>query len=441
MPGPDASASRPSMNPPASHTILHPAWLRRVALFGAMLISGGLMLFPRQPILALVIVLCLFITHDRLPTWRRMWPLFMLLAAILLVTLVRPGPVSIPSLVSRFSNYLAALLLLQVYLRAPVLSLAQDLRVLLMPMAWQAIATVVLAQLVGELFVTLAIGQMRYLTLLGLFNYHVTIDGLTTFVRPDGFFFEPGVFQIYLNLYLYLALFVFRQPLQAALAVVAVLCTQSSTGLIICLILLGGALVRHLSGSTLSRKLSVLLLALVLAPPLLYLGYDNINDKLFGTAQGSSWAREYDLFTGLNIIAENPWLGIGFEVERYLAASGRLGFEDTLLTSTQLEERPTSNGVVQVFYSLGIPLGLVLVVGAFRQKLFRHRILIGLWLVLSMFGEALFFTPFFLFIVFSAFLVLPGTRRQPRRQPARRRPAATGVPLSPVQQPAREIAP
>ena len=53
----------------------------------------------------------------------------------------------------------------------------------------------------------------------------------------------------------------------------------------------------------------------------------------------------------------------------------------------------------------------------FRQKLFRHRILIGLWLVLSLFGEALLFTPFFLCIVFSAFVVLPA--RRPVRAPKR----------------------
>ena len=164
---------------------------------------------------------------------------------------------------------------------------------------------------------------------------------------------EPGVFQIYLNLYLYLALFVFRQPLQVALAVLAVLATQSTTGLMICLLMLGAAFVQHLARGTLRRKLVTAAVALALAPPMLYAGYDNISEKLFGSAQGSSWAREYDLFTGLNIVAENPWLGIGFEVERYLAASGRLGFEDTLLTSSQLQERTTSNGIVQLFYTLG----------------------------------------------------------------------------------------
>ena len=407
------------MSPPALRPTRPPVALRRAALLLAMLISGGLMLFPREPILLLIILLCLMITGGRLPSRRRVWPVLALLAATLVVTLVRPGPVSIASMASRFTNYLAALLMLQVYLRSPAGSLARDLRALLQPMALQAIATVLLAHTVGVLFMPLAIGEQHYLTLLGLFNYHVTVEGLGGVIRPDGFFFEPGVFQIYLNLYLYLVLFVFRQPVQAALAVLAVLSTQSTTGLLICLMLLGTAFVQHLAGVAPRRKVVAAALAIVLAPPMLYLGYDNITDKLFGVSQGSSWAREYDLITGLNIVADNPWLGIGFDVNRYLVASGKLGFEDSQLSASLLQERPTSNGLVQLFYSLGIPLALPFVFGMFRQKLFRHRQLIGLWLALSMFGEALLFTPFFLFIVLSAFVVLPAARAVAGQRPAR----------------------
>ncbi len=407
-----------------------PVALRRLALLLAMLASGGLLVFPREPMLLLITVLCLMVTGGRLPSRKQVWPVLVLLAAVLVVTLVRPGPVSPGSLLSRYANYIAALLLLQVYLRAPVGSLVRDLRFLLQPMAWQALTTVLLSHTVSGLFLPVAVGEQQYMSFLGVLNYHTMVDGLNAINRPDGLFFEPGVFQIYLNLYAYLALFVFRQPQQVALAVAAVLCTQSTTGLVICLLLLGVAFAQRLARGTLRRKVVAAALALVLAPPLLYLSYDNVNEKLFGASQGSSWAREYDLFTGLNIVADNPWLGIGFEVDRYLAASGRLGFEDTLLKSSQLDERPTSNGLVQLFYSLGVPLGLVFAWGIVRQRIFRHRVLIALWLLLSQFGEALLFTPFFLMIVFSAFLVLPaGVRRRvrarlPKAGPQTTQPAA-----------------
>ena len=398
-------------------------WLRRMALFLSMLISGGLALFPRDPLVLTVIVLCLAATGLRLPRWRSIWPLLALLAAVLFVTLARPGPLSLASLVSRYAHYLAALLMVHMYLRAPEGALNRDLLVLLRPMAWQAILTVLLAHTLTFLFLPLVIGEQHYRSFLLLFTYHITIEEAGGLIRPDGFFFEPGVFQIYLNLYLYLALFVLHKPRQTALAVLAVLSTQSTTGMLICLILLGTALLQRLNRGSFGRKAATALMALALAPPLLVMGYDNISDKLFGVSQGSSWARQYDLVTGLNIVAENPWMGIGLDVERYLNASSLHGFEGTLLTAAQLRERPTSNGLVQLFYSMGIPLALPFLLGIFRQRFFRHRWLIGIWITLSLLGEALLFTPFFLFIVFSAFVVKK--RPRPRSLPPSLKGATT----------------
>lgn len=382
---------------------IQPWMMRRLALLLAMLISGGMPVFPREPLLLLLIVLCLGLSGMRLPTHRSLWPLGVLLAAILVATLVRPGPVSLPSLLSRYTIYLAAALLVQVYLLADSGALQRDLKALLLPMAMQALLTVLLAHTLGGLFVPMAAGAQEYMTLLGIFNFHVLIEELGGLIRPDGFFFEPGVFQIYLNLYLYLELFYFRRPACIALAVLAVLCTQSTTGMVICVMLLATFLLDYLDRHGPQHRRSALLLALLLAPPLLYLGYENITDKLFGVAQGSSWARQYDLFTGVSIFLENPLLGIGFDVDRYLAESARLGYDGTLLTLDQLEDRPTSNGIIQLLYVFGAPLAIPFFYALFRQKLFPHRKLIGCWLLLSLFGEALLFTPFFLFVVFSAF--------------------------------------
>ncbi len=405
-----------------------PQWvaLRRCALFLAFLISGGLLLFPREPILLLLVALCLAVTGLRLPLRRQMWPLLLLLAAVGVVTLLRTGPLSVGSLVSRATNFAAAVFMLNMYLRAPPGALAGDLLALLRWLAIQALATVVLAHAVGGLFVPITIGEQSYQTLLLLFNYHVTIEELGGLIRPDGFFFEPGVFQIYLNLYLYLTLFVARRPGQALLATLAVLSTQSTTGIVICAVLLGGALWQRLGSGSLRHRALAVLLGVAMAPPLIYLTVDNVSEKLVGTAQGSSWAREYDFFTGLNVIAEHPWLGIGFDVGRYLEVTGRVAFEDTLLDSAATEERPTSNGLIHLFYSLGIPLGLLFAWGMFKQMLFAQRWLIGVWLALSMFGESVLFTPFFLMIVLSAYLVRRAPARAMRRRPGQVSGQSTG---------------
>ena len=403
---------------------IQPWLLRRLALFVSILMSGGILLIPRVPMLALVIVLCLSVTDFRLPIRRALWPLYTLLLAVLVVALIRPGPLDLGSLAIRYANFAVAVLLVNMYACARPGTLVEDLRALLWPMAWQAIGTVLLAHTVGFLFVPLDFSRTQYRTLLLLFTYHITIEDAGGLVRPDGFFFEPGVFQIYLNLYLYLMLFVSRNLHRAAVGVVAVLSTQSTTGMLICIVLVSAAFVQHSRTGSRRRKLAVLLAALAVTPTLLYLGYDNLQEKLFGEMQGSSWSRQYDLFTGLNILSKHPLLGIGFDAERYTATAVMLGYEDTLLDPEGLEERSTSNGLMQLFVSVGVPMGLAFIVGVMRQRLFAHRALITLWFVLSMFGEALVFTPFFLLVAFSAYVVV--------RRPRRLRGAALGVAPGPA---------
>ena len=79
--------------------------LRRVTLFLAMLLSGGLLIFPRLPILLLVLVLCLFIPGFRLVLRRGMVPIVALFGAVVLVTLLRPGPLDLESLAVRIGNF------------------------------------------------------------------------------------------------------------------------------------------------------------------------------------------------------------------------------------------------------------------------------------------------------------------------------------------------
>lgn len=392
---------------------------RRWALFLAMLISGGLLLFPRLPLLGLMMVLCLVATDGRLPSLRRYWPAFLLLGAFVVVTLVRPGGLSLSSLASRSVFFFGSLLLLHAYVRAPQggLTLARDLRAILKWMSVQAIATIVLGHAAPFLFMPLQIDQATYQTFLLLFTYHITIEDASRLIRPDGFFFEPGVFQIYLNIYLFVELFVFRNYRRAALAVLAVMITQSTTGVMICGLQLATAFGQSLSKGKSNHKIAAVVLSLALAPAIGWAIYENINDKLYGTAQGSSWAREYDLFTGLNIIQQYPLLGIGFEVDRYLELSNQFGYLDTLLTEEATEDRPTSNGIIQLFYALGIPLGIPFLIGLFTQQLFPQRWLLGILFCMSLFGEALLFYPFFLMFIFSAFLARP-----------RRRPSRTAVP-------------
>lgn len=385
---------------------------RRSALVLCILCSGGMLLFPRIPMLFAMLVLCFMV-----PRWRfsaRLEPVLVLLSAILVLAFLQPGGFNAETMAVRYANFAAGLILLNAYLQFDSGQLSEDLYVILKWMAWQCLLTVLLAFVAGFLFTTVTVpGGGVYQTVLLLLNYHTTIDDNPIFVRPDGFFFEPGVYQIYLNLYLYMALFMFRDKRQALLGTIAVFATQSTTGIVIAAILLAAFAVRWVRDQRWSKVAGRVLLGAVLAVPLGVFVYANVNDKLTGDTRGSSLARQYDLLTGVNVAMAHPWIGIGFDHGTYRSIANNMGFIETELSDEFTADRDSTNGVVYLLYSLGIPLAIVFLIGMFRQQFFPNKMLVGLLLMLSLLGESILFTPFFLLLIFSGLLRRPRRRQAP----------------------------
>lgn len=380
--------------------------IRRIILLLAMLMSGGSLLLPRLPVLVLIVVLCLAARGWLIDLKREMLPAVALLAIIFSIALFRTEAGEPESTAIRFANFVAGLLLLDVYLHADSGALQRDLYAILKLMAWQSLLTVLLGETLSWLFVPVDVQDTYYYTLLGVFNYHYTLEESTALVRPDGFFYEPGVFQIYLNILVYLALFVFRSTRWSILAVAALFATQSTTGVIICLILVGTYVTtRYINRGSLPARIAKFMFAVILIVPLVFVASGNIKEKLTGESQGSFLVRQYDLLTGVNVILENPWLGIGFDYEQYHRAANRLGYADTSLPGEITLDRSNSNGVVFLLYSIGIPLSIPFLIGMFRQVLFPQRFLMGMLLLLGLMSESIIFTPFFLMIIFSGLLL------------------------------------
>ena len=152
------------------------------------------------------------------------------------------------------------------------------------------------------------------------------------------------------------------------------------------------------------EKLASILIAPLLAAPLLYVAVDNFTEKTSGDLRGSSLARTYDFYTGVNVILAHPLTGVGFDNERYKREAARLGYADTELGYRSTAERSSSNGLIALIASIGIPMSIPFLVAIFRQRFFPKPLLFGMLLVLSFNGEALVLTPFFLMLLFSAML-------------------------------------
>jgi hypothetical protein len=425
--------SSASAAPPAqSGAITDPAIrrrLRQLALFAAILISGGLLTIPREPLLVTLMVLCFALKNPlRLfkPEFAGIWVLLLVVAA---AALIGSENLDIVPMAIRYANFFGALALLAVYVDERRAILAGDLYWILRLMAFQSVLTPIVVILLGDYVTTFQFGDATYFTLGYIFTYHDPTGAGGLIKRPDGFFFEPGVFQFYLNLFLFICLFVRKQrPFDIALGTLAVLATQSTTGVIILLVQFVVVYWVWLRRADRFAKLGVFLFVPILILPLAaYMSY-NISEKFYGVLKGSSEAREYDLRTGIAVAFEKPWTGIGFDYTKYYDIASRVGYREAELSRDNITDRGNTNGIILLLYSIGIPLSLVFLLGFVRQRLFKPQLLFAGIALLSLVSESLTYTPIFLMLAFSGLLIQPqrvtnllGNRRthQPARAPIR----------------------
>ena len=401
------------------------ATLRKWLLFIAILLSGGLPWIPRLPLLGLFVVGYFMLPGNR-GFDRRLLPPALLLAVIFMITILRPGGLEGLSFLIRAANFLGGLLLLNIYLKEPDGTLARDLYPILKWFSVQALATVALGSITPFLFMHISYDGPDYRTLFGLLNFHYMRGGEVESIRPDGFFWEPGVLQAYLNIHLILALFIFRNWRQAVLAAFAVISTRSTTGVMILAMICGSYFLQRLQIRNMRNLVASVVLGAALLVPIGFIAADNIQDKFTGEGRGSFWARQYDLFTGLNVLRANWLVGIGFDYDTYTNAARTLGYSESPLAvvgGSGVQDRQNTNGIVFLFYSLGIPLALPFLIGMFRQRLLPHRWLIGILLFLSLFSETYVFTPLPLCLMFSGLvgrwkLNMARSQRLPQEQRA-----------------------
>lgn len=382
--------------------------LRQVALLAAMLISGGLLIFPREPLLAVVLAAC-FTLKNPLEMFRAEFAgIWFLLLAVAAVVLIGGESFQLMPMVTRYANFFAGLALLMVYVDERRSTLADDLYWILKLMAIQAILTPVMVIAFSQFFTTFRVNDTIYHSLLYIFTYHEFQDFGLLFKRPDGFFFEPGVFQIYLNAFLFICLFVRQQRLfDIGLAALAVVATQSTTGAVILVLQFAAAYLLWLKTANRRQKLGVFVFVPIMLLPLgAYMTY-NVTEKFWGAMSGSAEAREYDLRTGLRVTMEKPFTGIGFDYEKYFDVAGRVGYREADLSRENITERSNTNGLVVLLFSVGIPLALVFFYGILRQRLFKPRLLFGGLIMLSLVSESLSLSPIMLMVTFSGLLIAP----------------------------------
>jgi len=385
--------------------------LRRLALFLAMLMSGGNLVFPRLPLMFGVLALCLLCKGATLGFRREMAPIGLVLLGVFVVVVIGSDGIDLLAVATRYANFIVGAALLGLYISEPRDTLSKDLLPIFRLMGVQILATIVLSIIAADLFIPQQVNETVYYTIFWVFTYHVTIASDTGLIRPNGFFFEPGAFQVYMNIFLFIALFITRKRNDILWAIASVVMLQSTTGILIGIFLVAAYYMVNFKTSGISGRFLILVVAPLVAAPLLVIASINLESKLTGDYRGSAWARQYDFFTGINVIKANPLLGIGFDYERYKVEALRVGYDASELDFTSAADRTNSNGLLTLLVSIGIPMSLPFLFGLFRQRFFKPGLVFGVLLTLSFMSEAIMLTPFFLMIIFSAMLTGRSTAR------------------------------
>ena len=228
------------------------------------------------------------------------------------------------------------------------------------------------------------------------------------FVRNQGWFWEPGINQIYLNILLYLEGLVFkRNKWIIFLTVFAIFTTHSTTGIIITMIIL-----LFIFKSSIKQNPTLIFLAISIAIPFYFIAKSNVEEKL----ETSSFQKRYfDLIQTISIIQDYPLTGIGLDDTFFSEFRSSHFINNNLLNSfeesTNLElrakstEKGSSNSITYLMMAMGIPISSFLLYCFFKQTLFPNRKRIIMMIIfISVFTEPLLLRPFFLILIVSGMM-------------------------------------
>ena len=218
------------------------------------------------------------------------------------------------------------------------------------------------------------------------------------FSRSQGIFWEPGVLQVYLNVFLFINLFLAKKVniRLVTIILISVFLTLSTTGIVVSFLLIS-----YYYLISIKFKLKNILLAILFLPlfiGLLNLTINQAEEKILGEKSGSFLARNYDTLTGFNLAINNPW-GIGFNTIKYQEVARKDLFN---LTPGLETDRGNTNSVATLFYSTGILWGFIILYFMYKQSLFmKHKTLFYVLMFIFLFTEPLLYTPFFILILLS----------------------------------------
>ncbi len=210
--------------------------------------------------------------------------------------------------------------------------------------------------------------------------------------RICGIFWEPGVYQIYLNLGLYLYYYLNKKKIfYLGVLVINIIFTQSTTGYIIAAVILANIIIQSGIVSkyyNLFMRISIGVIAVVFA-----IGIFMIKRKTTNTIGDSFYDRIHQNVTGIKIFMENPVFGTGF-------------YNTGLFSSLNKAGSGNANGLLTWAYTTGTA-GLLVAIVPYLYGIYktpgksgkRKKIIFFIYILLVNFTEPIYALPINVFFL------------------------------------------
>ena len=218
-------------------------------------------------------------------------------------------------------------------------------------------------------------------------------------LRNQGFYWEPGVLAIVMNIFLFRLLFGNKLKFSSVyilLTSLVIFSTMSTTGLVVLFLQFIYYFLQVKTNRI--RNLIILILFSILATPLLV---SNIQKKVLGDNETSFLLRNYDALVALDITKDNFLTGVGFSKIRNKEAQEN---SQVYFKSDLTEAHGNTNSIITVFLYLGIPLGIIYLIMLYKQKIINYnKKLFFFILLICLASEPIIFSGFFIVFVSSYF--------------------------------------
>ena len=229
------------------------------------------------------------------------------------------------------------------------------------------------------------------------------------FCRNQGLFWEPGVLQVFLNIFFFLEAFIYKRNKWLLITGFVILGTYSTTGILILIAQLVYLFIQRFNENKL--LLPIIFLSFI---PIYFIFSINIEEKLKGERVFSFQKRLFDFTQPLFIAAAHPLTGVGLDLDQfqklryefYIDSESLELINETLGVS--LKGAGTSSGSANsltfLLAAMGFPTAFLFIFMFLRQKIIdNHRLLFVFIVFTSVMAEPLFLRPFFFIFIISGF--------------------------------------